>query len=313
MEAYPQKVRDLVLDAYSEGVKTSTIAKGLKVSPSWARRVKQRWQERQLRSATEQKHGRHRKLTEADRLELANLVEQTPDATLKRLHEQLNKPVSVSTVVRALKDMKLTFKKKSVHASEQNRADVKLKREEWEQCMPGLDLDKLVFFDEIGVNTKMIRLHGRCPQSQRLVSFAPAGHYSNSTLMSGMRLDGIVAPMLIDGPVNGETFAGYVEQCLVPALEPGDILIIDNLPAHKSERVTAAVDGAGCMLVYLPSYSPDLNPIENMWSKVKESIRAAAARTLDGVVDAVCVALHSVTLSDCEAYFSHCGYGDTPN
>ena len=179
--------------------------------------------------------------------------------------------------------------------------------------MPGLDLDKLVFFDESGVNTKMVRLHGRCPRSQRLIDFAPAGHYSSSTLMSGMRLDGIVAPMLLDGPVNGETFAGYVEQCLAPALEPGDILIIDNLPAHKSARVTAAVEAAGCRLVYLPPYSPDLNPIENMWSKVKASVQEAAARTLDAVVNAVGVALHSVTPSDFEGYFSHCGYGDLPN
>jgi transposase len=179
--------------------------------------------------------------------------------------------------------------------------------------MPGLNLDKLVFFDEIGVNTKMVRLHGRCPANQRLVDFAPAGHYSSSTLMSAMRLDGVVAPLLIDGPVNGEIFAGYVEQCLAPTLEPGDILIIDNLPAHKSARVTAAVEGAGGVLVYLPPYSPDFNPIENMWSKVKTSVRAAAARTLDAVVEAVSVALQSVTLSDCEGYFSHCGYGEPPN
>ena len=100
---------------------------------------------------------------------------------------------------------------------------------------------------------------------------------------------------------------------LVASLEPGDILIIDNLPAHKSARVTAAVEGAGCVLVYLPPYSPYLNPIENMWSKVKESVRAAAARTLDAVVDAVKIALDSVTLSDREGYFSHCGYGESPN
>ena len=190
---------------------------------------------------------------------------------------------------------------------------MKLRREDWQRCMPGLNLDKLVFFDEIGVNTKMVRLHGRCPRGQRLIDLTPAGHYRNSTLMSGMRLDGIVAPMLLDGPVNGEAFAGYVEQCLAPALAPGDILIIDNLPAHKSVRVTAAVAGAGCVLVYLPPYSPDLNPIENMWSKVKASIRSAGARTLDTVVIAVNAALHSVTLSDCEGYFCHCGYGDSPN
>jgi len=158
----------------------------------------------------------------------------------------------------------------------------------------------------------MVRLHGRCPASQRLVAFAPAGHYSSNTLMSGMRLNGVVAPMLLDGSVNGETFAGYVEQCLAPALEPGDILVIDNLPAHKSARVTAAIERAGCVLVYLPPYSPDFNPIENMWSKVKTSVRTAAARTLNAVVDAVNVALHSVTLSDREGYFSHCGYGESP-
>jgi transposase len=313
MEAYSQKVRELVLDAYAEGFKTAAIAERFKISPSWARRVKQRWQELKMRSAIEQKHGPDPKLTEADRLELANLVEQTPDATLKQLQERLQRPVSISTIFRALNDIKLAFKKKTVHASEQNRPDVKLKREEWEHCMPGLDLDKLIFFDEIGVNTKMIRLYGRCPKSQRLVDFAPAGHYSNSTLLSGMRLAGIVAPMLLDGAVNKETFATYIEQWMVPALEPGDILIIDNLPAHKSARVAAAVEGAGCSLVYLPSYSPDLNPIENMWSKVKASIRAAAARTREAVVEAVGIALHSVTRSDCLGYFTHCGYGDSPN
>jgi transposase len=311
MEAHCQKMRDVVLEFYAEGLRTKVIAKRLKVHPSWVRRVKQRWEELGIRSSIKQKHGPNPTLTEADRLELAELVDETPDATLKELHGLLNKPVSISTVTRALNDMKLTFKKKSIHASEQNREDVQIKREEWEQCMPGLNLEKLVFFDEIGVNTKMVRLHGRCPQSQRLVAFAPAGHYSNSTLLSGMRLDGVVAPMLIDGPVNAETFAAYIEQCMVPMLEPGDILIIDNLPAHKSERVTAAVEGAGCMLVYLPSYSPDFNPIENMWSKVKASIRSAAARTFDTVVNAVGVALNSITLSDCEGYFSHCGYGDS--
>jgi len=313
MEAFPQKIRELVLDGYEQGLKTAEIAGRFGVSRSWARRVKQRWQELEVRSAIEQKHGPDPKLTEAHRLELAELVKQTPDATLKELRERLNRPVSLSTIFRALNDIKLTLKKKSIHASEQGRPDVKLKREEWEQCMPGLDLDKLIFFDEMGVNTKMARLYGRCPRGQRLIDFAPAGHYSNSTLMAGMRLDGIVAPMLLDGPVNGETFAGYVELCLVPALEPGDILILDNLPAHKSSRVTAAVEAAGCVLVYLPPYSPDLNPIENMWSKVKASIRSAAARTADAVVNAVRTALHSVTSSDCEGYFGHCGYGDSPN
>jgi transposase len=311
MEALPQKIRELVLDSYAEGLKTAEIARRFKVSRSWARRVKQRWQQWKLRGPIDQKHGPDPKLTEAHRRELAGLVMRTPGATLKQLRERLDQPVSVSTIFRTLNDMKSTLKKKATRASEQDRPDVRREREYWQLCMPGLDLDKLVFFDESGVNTIMLRLYGRCPQGQRLVDLVPAGHYSSSTLMSAMRLDGVVAPMLLDGPVNSEAFAGYVEKCLVPALEPGDILIMDNLPSHKSARVTAAVEGAGCILVYLPPYSPDLNPIEKMWSKVKTSMRMTAARTLDAVLDAVRVALRSITLADCEGYFDHCGYGDT--
>ena len=131
------------------------------------------------------------------------------------------------------------------------------------------------------------------------------------TLMSAIRLDGVVAPMLLDGPVNAETFAGYVEHCLAPALEPGDILIMDNLPAHKSMRITQAVENAGCTLAYLPPYSPDLNPIENMWSKVKAILRKIAARSFEALIDGVDEALRAITLEDCDGYFEHCGYGDT--
>lgn len=187
---------------------------------------------------------------------------------------------------------------------------MKRKRQDWEQCLPGLDLDKLVFFDECGVNTKMARLYGRCPEGRRLADSAPAGHYQTLTLMSAVRLDGVVAPMLLDGPLNAQSFAGYVEDCLVPTLAPGDILIMDNLPAHKSPRVTLAVERAGCLLVFLPPYSPDFNPIENMWSKVKAYLRTAGARTFDALVEALGDALRSITQADREGYFEHCGYGD---
>jgi transposase len=188
---------------------------------------------------------------------------------------------------------------------------VKQKRENWEECLVELDLNKLVFFDESGVNTLMARLRGRSPKGKRLVDSAPAGRYATLTLMSAVRLDGVVAPMLLDGPVNAETFAGYIEDCLVPALEAEDILIMDNLPAHKSVRITQAVEGAGCKLVYLPPYSPDFNPIENMWSKVKASLRKTAARTFGALVDGVKDALHTISFDDCEGYFEHCGYGGT--
>jgi transposase len=189
---------------------------------------------------------------------------------------------------------------------------VKQKRADWQDSLPGLDLGRLVFFDESGVNTTMARLYGRCPRGVRLVDHAPAGHYSTYTLMSALRLDGVVAPLLLDGPVDGHTFGTYVEEHLAPTLRPGDILVIDNLPAHKGERVSRAVEAAGCTLVYLPPYSPDYSPIENMWSKVKAILRSLAARTLDELLEAIKAALNAITSDDCEGYFRHCGY-DTSN
>ncbi len=185
-------------------------------------------------------------------------------------------------------------------------------REIWAACVPGVDVEKLVFLDESGVNTAMFRRYGRCPRGERLVDAVPAGHWQSNTLLAGVRLDGVVAPMVLDGPVTGESFAEYVRLSLVPELRPGDIVVMDNLPAHKGAAVAEAIEHAGCRLAYLPPYSPDLNPIESMWSKVKSAVRKAAARTFDTLVDAVGDALRSVTAEDCEGYFEHCGYDATP-
>ncbi len=184
-------------------------------------------------------------------------------------------------------------------------------REIWAECAPGVDVERLVFLDESGVNTAMFRRYGRCPRGERLVDAAPAAHWETHTLIAAIRLDGVFAPIVLDGPVTGASFAGYVERSLVPELRPGDIVVMDNLPAHKGAAVAAAIESAGCRLVYLPPYSPDLNPIEPMWSKVKAAIRAAAARTFELLVDVVGDALRSVTVEDCEGYFEHCGYNAT--
>jgi transposase len=185
---------------------------------------------------------------------------------------------------------------------------VKTQREIWEDCLPGLDLSRLVFLDECGINTLMARLQGRCPQGKRLVASSPAAFWQTTTLLSAVRLDGVIAPFMLPGSINGDSFAGYVEQFLVPELTCGDIVIMDNLPSHKSQRVTDAVEKAGCRVVYLPPYSPDFNPIENMWSKVKAYLRKVGARTFEVLVDAVRDALLAVTPEDCDGYFEHCGY-----
>ena len=188
---------------------------------------------------------------------------------------------------------------------------MKRKREDWEYCLPGLDLDRLVFLDECGINTLMARLRGRCPQGKRLVDSSSAACWQTTTLVSAVRLDGAVAPMMLPGPINGDSFAGYVEMFLVGELRPGDIVIMDNLPSHKSPRVSEAIEGARSTLAYLPPYSPDFNPIENMWSKVKACLRKAGARTYDALVDAVGNALRAVSPEDCDGYFEHCGYCET--
>jgi transposase len=176
-----------------------------------------------------------------------------------------------------------------------------------------LDVEKLLFLDESAVNTAMVRDCGRCPRGERLVASAPAGLWQTSTLVAAIGLDGVVAPMVIDGPLNGELFAQYVEASLVAELEPGTIVVMDNLPVHKSQRVADAIAAAGCTLVFLPPYSPDYNPIENMWSKAKALVRAAAARTFVAVVDATGEALRSITPEDCDGYFRHCGYDALPS
>lgn len=185
-------------------------------------------------------------------------------------------------------------------------------REIWAACVPGVDVERLVFLDESGVNTAMFRRYGRCRRGERLVDPVPAGHWRSDTLLAAVRLDGVVAPMVLDGPVTGESFAEYVRLALVPELRPGDIVVMDNLPAHKGAAVEEAIERAGCRLAYLPPYSPDLNPIEPMWSKVKSAVRKAAARTFEALVDAVGDALRSVTAEDCDGYFEHCGYDATP-
>ena len=176
-----------------------------------------------------------------------------------------------------------------------------------------MDVEKLIFLDESAVTTAMVRGSGRCPRGERLVAPAPAGLWQTSTLVAAVGLDGVVAPMVIDGPLNGASFAQYVETELVPALEPGTIVVMDNLPVHKSQRVADAIAAAGCALVFLPPYSPGYNPIELVWSKVKALLRAAAARTFEAVVEATGVALRAVTPADCDGYFRHCGYDAPPN
>jgi transposase len=181
-------------------------------------------------------------------------------------------------------------------------------REAWFDAQPDLDPARLVFIDETGATTKMARLRGRAPRGERLRSGVPHGHWKTTTFVGGLRLGGMTAPMVLDGPMTGAWFLAYVSQVLVPTLRPGDVVILDNLPAHKGAAVRHVVEAAGARLLFLPPYSPDFNPIENAFSKLKALLRKAAARTVDQLWKAIAAAIDALTPSDCRGYFTAAGY-----
>ena len=208
--------------------------------------------------------------------------------------------------------MDLTVKKKVLHAAEQDRPDVRHKRATFRGRASGVDPGRWVFLDETGVNTVMTRRYGRAPRGERLVGKAPAGHWQMTTLVAGIRADGVVAPFALTGAMDGLTFEAYVEQVLAPCLRPGDIVVLDRLQAHRGRAVARAVRRAGAGVWYLPPYSPDYNPIENIWSKVKGALRTAAARAQEALWEALRQAVGAVTAQDCQHSFTHCGYHATP-
>ena len=198
--------------------------------------------------------------------------------------------------------------KKSAHADEQSRPDVLIRRQAWFDGQFDLDPDRLVFIDETGASTKMARRHGRAPRGQRLRSSVPHGHWKTTTFVGALRLSGMTAPMVLDGPMNGAWFLAYVQQVLAPTLRPGDVVIMDNLPAHKGACVRAAIEAVGAQVLLLPPYSPDLNPIENAFSKLKAMLRKAAARTIDQLWDAIATIIQTYSPQECANYFAAAGY-----
>jgi len=172
--------------------------------------------------------------------------------------------------------------------------------------------ERFVFLDESSAKTNMTRLYGRAQGGGRCIDHAPHGHWKTLTMLSAIRQQGVMekATIVVDGSMDSDIFVAYVEQCLVPSLRCGDIVVMDNLSAHKDARVREMIEQAGCDLWYLPAYSPDLNPIEKVWSKVKTYLRRLSAATLDALIEAIANALRTVAASDCKNYFTSCGYED---
>jgi transposase len=239
------------------------------------------------------------------------LVAQQPDRTLAELRDRLAKEqvtVSQSAISRFLHHINLTFKKKSVHAAEQDRPDVAAARRALRKQQQTLDPKKLVFIDETAATTKMTRLYGRAAQGQRVVDKVPHGHWKTTTFICGLRYNRVTAPFVLDGPMDGPHFLAYVEQILAPTLKKGEIVFLDNVSTHKVDGVEEAIKARGARAVFLPAYSPDLNPIEQLFARLKSFLRKMKARTVEKLWNAIASFLKEVSEDECTAYLANSGY-----
>jgi transposase len=242
---------------------------------------------------------------------LRGLIDKKDDITLEEMRarprDEHDLTVGLGTLWSFLDARDLTSKK-TAHATEQNSPDVKAAREAWFAGQLDRDPACLVFLDETWTSTNMARRRGRSPRAERLRSPVPHGHWKTTTLVAGLRLSGIAAPFVLDGPINREAYQTYVERVLVPELVPGDIVVMDNLGSHKGPAVQATIEAAGARLLFIPPYSPDFNPIETAFSKLKALLRKAAERTVEGLWSAIGRLVDTVTPDECANFFAAARY-----
>ena len=255
MAAYPMDLRLRVLRDSDVGLSSDELAEKYSVSRAWVDRLKQR--RRETGEVAPRKQTRWRTLILHSQLaQLAALIREQPDRTLAELQEALRTPASLPTLCRTIKKLGFRFKK-TVRASEHDRADVALARTAWHAAAPTLDPRRLVFLDESGVRTDLVRRYGRGLHGARVTDHAPDGRWQTTTFLAALRVTGLTAPAVFDGPIDGASFLAYIEQVLVPTLAPGDIVILDNLSCHKSPAVRRAIERGGARLWFLPKYSPE--------------------------------------------------------
>ena len=312
--AYSQDLRDRVIEAAGNGTSARKAAARFEVGVSTAIKWLGRVRDSGERSARRPGRRPGSKL-DPHRDFLLAAVEAEPDSTIGELQRRLlgerGVYASTGTIWTFLDRCDLTFKKKSAHAAEQNRPDVLAEREDWFEGQLDLDPEKLVFVDESFATTNMARRYGRAPRGQRLRAPIPHGNRRKTTLVAGLRLRGVSATWMLDGAINGERFLAYVTDVLVPTLAPGDLVVIDHLSSHKSHPVREAIEAAGARLLFLPRYSPDFNPIEKAFAKLKALLRKAAERTVSGVRQAIRRILAGITPPECANYFAAAGYDPT--
>ena len=306
-----QDLRDRVIAVVEGRLSCNAAAERFGIAVSSAVRWIHAWRAEGRATALPQGGDLRSRRIEAYRDVILAAVEAEVDITLVELAERLRSEhgasFAPSTVWRFLDRHGLTFKKNSAR-QRAGAARRRARRQAWFDAQPDLDPEDLVFIDETGASTKMARLRGRAPRGQRCRAPIPHGHWKTITFVAALRLCGLTAPMVLDGPMNGPAFLAYVEQVLVPTLRPGQIVVMDNLPAHKVAGVRAAIQATGARLWLLPPYSPDFNPIENAFAKLKAILRKAAARTIPSLWDAIRDAMPQFTPDECANLFKAAGY-----
>jgi transposase len=307
MKAYSQDLRERVVKAIDQGISRKEVIRIFGVSePTIKRYLKLRRETGSL--APKRIPGRPKKKIGPLLEGLRPQLEAHPDATLeehcKLWEAETGVKVSNSTMGRAIQQMRWTRKKKTLEASERKEEE----RQKFKEQIKDLDASKIRIIDETGSNLALTRLYGRAPKGKRARGIIPRKRGKNVTMLTDLSLRGLGEAFMTDGAINGDLFEAYVEHILLPTLVSGEIVIMDNLSAHKSQKVRQLIEAKGCQLLFLPAYSPDLSPIEEAFSKVKTILRGIGARTREDLYKAIEYAITQVTANDARGWFRDSGY-----
>jgi len=307
-KSYSADLRKRVIEAVASGASRHEVAELFGIAVSTAVKWWQHW--RDTGSAAPKSRGGSTSRLEEHTTLILGLVKEPPDSTFKERSQRCASGEFAAAGARCGGSSSVITSplKKSLRAAERQRADVARARRRWIREQGLLDPAHLVFIDETAVSTNMVRLYGRGPRGARVIDDVPQGTWKTITFVAALRHDKMVAPMVFDGPMTGEMFLAYVEHCLVPTLKRNDIVVIDNLRAHKVAGVREAIETGRATLRYLPQYSPDLNPIEMPFSKLKTFLRKVAARTVPALHRAIRSFIPRLRPHECANYFRHSGY-----
>ena len=313
MKAYSNDFRRKIIEAYQkkEG-SLRKLAKRFAVSFSFVWRLIKHFRKSGRVAPKPHGGGLKPKLDHVDFITLREVSDANKDATLAELSDlffqRTGIRVSGSTIAQKLKRLRISRKKKTLHATERDTPEVKKEREEFQKDRANMPVEKLIIIDESGIHIGMVRTDGRAPIGTRVEGDKPYNTGSTISLVGALELSGITAITMVEGAVDGVAFEAFLEKMLAPTLRPGAIVLMDNVKTHKGKKVEEIIGSTGAQLRYLPRYSPDFSPLENCWSKLKELLRKTAARTADTLEEGVKNAVDQITEKDIKGWFKHCGY-----